>query len=282
METTAGPAPSGCSPSCATWSRRIVRHARVAAAQFAGRPASACRPADVCSARRRAQEPLGMLLVQPGAGHDAFRLEPDQDLDAPRVSVIADRPKPAREPLRIDLPGADLRPALLLDVPAGVHPPVVELAAFLQVAVDVHDLVLLRWPRSSPRRPANWRPRTAAAAACRPAWACCGPSSSAATGSASGAGRPARTAATISGERISSPGSSLKCVSSCPARTCRPRLVVASELGRPLTRPADDDDHALRAPLQVEVATSRCWSAARLRRRHACRRRAPAAFRSGP
>ncbi len=57
--------------------------------------------------------------------------------------VVADGAEAAGEPPRIDLPRAHLRPAVLLDVPAGVHPPVVELEPFFQVAVDVHDLVLL-------------------------------------------------------------------------------------------------------------------------------------------
>ena len=95
------------------------------------------------SAVLAAEDPFGMVLRQPGAGRDAFRLEPDDDLHALGVGVIADRPKSLGKPPRIDLPRAHFRPAGLLHVPAGVHPPVVELQAFFQIAVDVHDLVLL-------------------------------------------------------------------------------------------------------------------------------------------
>ena len=84
-----------------------------------------------------------MVRVEPRAGGDAFRLEPDENLHPLRVRMVADRTEAPRKPLRIELPRAHLRPAALLDVPAGVHPPVVELEPFLQVAVDVHDLVLL-------------------------------------------------------------------------------------------------------------------------------------------
>jgi len=122
--------------------RGIVRHAWIGAAQFAGRPRTHSGQR-ILLAGRGAQEPLRMLLVQPSARHHALRFEPNQDLDAPRASVLADRPEAARESARIDLPRADLRPALLLDVPAGVHPPVVELQIFLQVPVDMHDLIPL-------------------------------------------------------------------------------------------------------------------------------------------
>ena len=77
------------------------------------------------------------------AGCDSLRLEPCQNLHSLAVGVVADGTQAPRKPLGIDLPGAHLRPAVLLDVPAGVHPPAVELEPFLQVAVDVHDLVLL-------------------------------------------------------------------------------------------------------------------------------------------
>ncbi len=55
--------------------------------------------------------------------------------------MITDGTQPARKPLRIDFPCADLRPALFLHIPARIHPPVVQLELFLKVAVDVHDLV---------------------------------------------------------------------------------------------------------------------------------------------
>ena len=71
----------------------------------------------------------------------ALRLEPDDGLDALGVGVVADRPQAAGEAVRVDLPGAGLRPARLVPVPAGVHPPVVERQPLLEVAVDEQLLV---------------------------------------------------------------------------------------------------------------------------------------------
>ncbi len=50
--------------------------------------------------------------------------------------MIADRPQAARKSLRIDLPSADVRPAPLVPIPAGIHPPVIQFQAFFQVAID--------------------------------------------------------------------------------------------------------------------------------------------------
>ena len=88
------------------------------------------------------QHPVGVFAVQPGVPVDPLRLEPNENLDAFRVRVIADGPETAWEPFGIDLPRADLWPATLLDVPAGVHPPVVQLQPLLEIAVDEFDLVL--------------------------------------------------------------------------------------------------------------------------------------------
>ena len=74
------------------------------------------------------QQPLRMLFIQPRSRRDPFGLEPDERLHAALVGVVADRTKTLREPLRIDFPRADLRPTLFLNVPAGIHPPVIQLA----------------------------------------------------------------------------------------------------------------------------------------------------------
>ena len=58
---------------------------------------------------------------------------------------------------------------------------------------------------------------------------------------------------TANGVRTSSPGCSLKRVSSWPPRTRSPRPVVAAELRGPLARPAEHHDHALPRPGDVEV-----------------------------
>ena len=68
-----------------------------------------------------------------------------------RVSVVADGRKPLGKPLRIDFPRAGLPPAVAAGIPAGVHPPVIELDAFLGSSVD--GLLLVRFvDLDSPRR----------------------------------------------------------------------------------------------------------------------------------
>ena len=73
--------------------RRVVGDARIAAAELGRRPRAQAGHR-IFAARRRPQEPLGMILVEPRAGHDPFRLEPEQGLQSLGVRMIADRRRP--------------------------------------------------------------------------------------------------------------------------------------------------------------------------------------------
>ena len=77
----------------------------------------------------------GWFLANSEPPDDPLRLEPDDQLRSLRVSVIADGLDALGESLRIDLPRARLRPGVA-GIPAGVHPPIVELDAFLGQDVD--------------------------------------------------------------------------------------------------------------------------------------------------
>ncbi len=94
------------------------------------------------------QQPFRMILVKPCTRRDPLRLEPYDVLDALRVCVIGYRTQPAREAFHIHLPRAGMRPApfavlRIVHVPSGVHPPVVELQVFFEIAVNEELLVLL-------------------------------------------------------------------------------------------------------------------------------------------
>ncbi len=110
-----------------------------------GEPLAGLRIAEVQeSAASSAEDPFGVVLRQPGIGVNAFRLEPYDRFDALGMGVIADRPQPARESLRIDFPSAGLGPADVAErIPACVHPPVADLDALSQIAIDARFLVLL-------------------------------------------------------------------------------------------------------------------------------------------
>ena len=147
-----------------------------------------------------AENPFRMVLRQPRAGGHPLRLEPDEDLDALAVGVIGDGPQPAREPRGVHLPRADAGPAAaMVHVPAGVHPPVVELDVLLEVAVDEQDLpglvgvdhlvVLARAGGEQLRLGQD----------CRRAWASSAPSSSDARRSGRRSSRLSRTAARSAG-----------------------------------------------------------------------------------
>ena len=83
-----------------------------------------------------------MVFGEPGAGRDSLRLEPDDGLHAFGVRVIADLAQALGKSPRIDFPRARLRPTdRIAGIPAGVHPPVIELQAFFEVAIDEEDLV---------------------------------------------------------------------------------------------------------------------------------------------
>jgi len=231
--------------------RGVMAHGRVDAAQLAGGPRSHARQRALL-ARRRAQQPLRVVLVEPRAGRDPLRLEPHQDLHPLGVGVIADRAQAAGKPLRIDFPRADLRPALLLHVPAGVHPPVVELELFLQVAVDVHDLVvgvgldhLLIGPRAGGHELGRREP---------------------AAGLGHAVGHHPAAPEVLRPDPVAVPelkhderaadllaGQELQSRDLLARANVKSALLVAQELGRPLARPAHDDDHALMAPGEIEV-----------------------------
>ena len=87
--------------------------------------------------QRAAEQPVVLVVVvEPRARCDPLGLEPDDDLDAFGMCVIADRPQAAGESRRIDLPRAGLRPVSIAGIPAGVHPPVVDLDSLGEVAID--------------------------------------------------------------------------------------------------------------------------------------------------
>ena len=95
---------------------------------------------------RAAEQPLGMVLGQPRALGHAFRLEPDQGLDSPGVrawSLIARSPR--GKPREVGLPGAGLGPLAAAGIPAGVHPPVVDRHALLEIAIDEDASGSPRW-----------------------------------------------------------------------------------------------------------------------------------------
>ena len=84
-----------------------------------------------------------MLLKDPAVGGDPLRLKPDDALHTLGPAVVCDRPKAFRESFLVDLPSAGVHPFAVVDVPAGIHPPVSEGQLFLHIAVDHLDLVLL-------------------------------------------------------------------------------------------------------------------------------------------
>ena len=87
---------------------------------------------------------------------------------------------------------------------------------------------------------------------------------------------PFQNCSTTSGVRTSSPGSSLKWVSSWPAEILQARGLVAREPGGPLARPADHGDHAPAVVGDVEVGIGPVGRSARRR----ARRRAPTGLRA--
>ena len=193
-----------------------------------------------------------MLLVEPGAGHDPFRFEPDENFHTFRVRVLADRFKPAGEPFRVDLPGPDLGPAVLLDVPAGVHPPGVDLQALFQIAIDVQDLVGLVGPdhllvgaraggdklgrRELPARLGHAVGHHPAA----PGVLCIDPVS---VPEQQGDERRADLFAR----------QQLEMGQLLPGADTEPRCALALEFGRPLAGPADGENHPPRSPLEIEI-----------------------------
>ncbi len=231
--------------------RRVVGHAGIGSAQLLSKTPTQTGQR-MGRIQRRLQQPLGPVLVEPGIRRDALRLEPHHDLHALGVGMIADRLQASRKTLRIDFPGSHLGPTLLLHVPAGVHPPVVDLEPFFQVTIDVHDLVglvgadhLLVRARTGgdELRRRELAPGLGHAVGHHPA-----------APNVLGADavplpeleHDQRAADLLSRQELES-GQLLSGANANPA------AFVASELGRPLSRPADDHDHALVGPLEVEI-----------------------------
>ena len=199
-----------------------------------------------------AQNPLRMVLGQPRAGVDPFRLEPDDELDPlARARWSADlaqaRGETAAGPTS-HVPAVD--PRAVARIPAGVDEPVVQLDSFPQrsrrscaISSSARGCMLPEAARRS-----AWAP------ACRPGrgrlWATIHRRQ---TFCARIQSPSCQNCSTTSGVRTSSPGCSLKCVSSWPATTRRRSRCVAREVRRPLARPAHRDDQPSAAPLQVEV-----------------------------
>ena len=98
------------------------------------------------SAFRTAQYPFRMLGRQPCPFRHAFRLEPNDNLHRLVVSIIANRTQTIRETMcpAVHFPCSRPRPAFLgrPNVPAGIHPPVVQFETFLKIAVDELFLTL--------------------------------------------------------------------------------------------------------------------------------------------
>src|SRR5437588_11135623 len=84
-----------------------------------------------------------MFLPQPTAASDSLQFEPDDCLNAHRVGVVVHGTEAIRKALRIDLPCTGVDPGTIVDVPAGVHPPVIQLDILLAVMIEEHFLALL-------------------------------------------------------------------------------------------------------------------------------------------
>src|ERR1035437_8691682 len=95
----------------------------------------------VAEIQQVAEEPIRMLVPQPGARRHAFGLKPDDDLLSAGMGVIANRPEPAWETVGVHLPSAGVRPAGLVPMPAGIHPPVIQDELLLAVTVNELNLV---------------------------------------------------------------------------------------------------------------------------------------------
>ena len=189
-----------------------------------GQPLPGLRIAEVQeSAARPAEDPLGMVLGQPGVRVDPLRLEPDDRLDALRVRVVADRPQAAREPLPVHFPGAGLGPADGAARDTSRRPSTSARSGSLRPGSGrCTSSGSLRWRRPSRRRGASCSRTTPARATCRPAGERCGPSIQRRQTFWPRIQSLVQNWRTINGVRISSPGSSLRCVNSCPARTRSP------------------------------------------------------------
>src|SRR4051812_42143609 len=88
-----------------------------------------------------------MLPGEEGAGCDTFRLEPDDALHAPRMPIVRYLAQPAGKPVCVYLPGAGVWPTggtvlRIVNIPASIHPPVIERQLFLQIPLDEEFLTV--------------------------------------------------------------------------------------------------------------------------------------------
>src|ERR1035437_5705367 len=87
-----------------------------------------------------------MMPRQPTASGDALRFKPHDQLNPFGVHIVTDPAKSARKTLRVDLPRSCGLPIALVDVPAGVHPPMCNGDALFEItinAINVANLVRL-------------------------------------------------------------------------------------------------------------------------------------------
>ena len=86
--------------------------------------------------------PFRVRFAQPGARGHPLRLEPDNNIDLTRVRVVSDRPQAAGKAVLVNLPGARVRPAGLVVIPARIHPPVIQRDAAIKIVVYKENLAL--------------------------------------------------------------------------------------------------------------------------------------------
>src|SRR5215831_3414258 len=84
-----------------------------------------------------------MLLPEPASTSDPLQFEPHDRLDPHGVCIVIDRPQPVGEAFGIYLPGSCVRPSSITDIPAGIHPPIIDFDFFLVIAVEKQLLAVL-------------------------------------------------------------------------------------------------------------------------------------------
>ena len=199
------------------------------------------------------QQPVGVLLGQFRSGKDPLRLEPDDRADSPLTGVVGDRPQAVRESVGVGFPRPDLPPRAAARIPAGVHPPVVQIYLLLGVPVDEHDLRgLVGVPHlgvpvraaSGDMGPKNLPPRAGNVVFHHP-----------------GAPdvlrlKPRRAVPVLHDDHRGAdlfPGEQLHVCIGLSGRYAGGKPAASRERGLPLPRPADDDDPPLDPRLKVEI-----------------------------
>src|ERR1035437_2375327 len=202
-----------------------------------------------------------MVPRQPTAGGDALRFKPHDQLNPFGVHIVADPAKSARKTLRVDLPRSCGLPIAFIDIPASIHPPMCNGDALFEITINVANLVCLIAEQT-------WE---LVATHC---WQ-------------HGFRQFARAARDVMGEHPTPPdvlcpdrvpAPKLKDNERAPDALARPQpemgeflarshsqtdAETARELRGPLTWPADHNDPAFSAPLEVEVGGKRCPTDAR-------------------